>query len=97
MMQGYEKVIDKSPDLRSAGGYGESPYLRNRLRDAIGSSLDQLLKYGVTTALDMGCWPAVRVNALRNLPGHTDNRSVGDPATSNHRDLSTTVEFQVFL
>jgi imidazolonepropionase-like amidohydrolase len=45
-------------------------------------SLDQLLKYGVTTALDMGCWPAARVNALRNLPGHTDIRSVGAPVTA---------------
>lgn len=44
------------------------------------STLEQLTAYGVTTGLDMGCWPASRVDALRRRPGLTDIRSAGLPA-----------------
>ncbi|MGX6607312.1 amidohydrolase family protein [Micromonosporaceae bacterium Da 78-11] len=44
------------------------------------TTLEQLTGYGVTTGLDMGCWPASRVNALRRRPGLTDIRSAGLPA-----------------
>lgn len=44
--------------------------------------LQQLAKYGVTTALDMAAWPAEKINALRSRPGLTDIRSAGLPATA---------------
>jgi imidazolonepropionase-like amidohydrolase len=40
-------------------------------------TLDKLLSYGVTTALDMACWPPSRVQSLRNGP--VDIRSAGLP------------------
>ena len=42
-------------------------------------TLRQLAAYGVTTGLDMGCWPPERVASLRNQPGVTDIRSAGLP------------------
>ncbi|SHN23796.1 amidohydrolase family protein [Cryptosporangium aurantiacum] len=43
--------------------------------------LGQLTGYGVTTALDMGCWPSTLVDSLRHRTGLTDFRSAGVPAT----------------
>jgi imidazolonepropionase-like amidohydrolase len=43
-------------------------------------TLEQLASYGVTTGLDMACWPASRVRSLRGVPGVTDIRSAGLPA-----------------
>jgi len=45
-------------------------------------SLEQLLKHGVTTGLDMASWPPAKVDALRGLKGHTDIRSAGIPVTA---------------
>lgn len=45
-------------------------------------SLEELRRHGVTTGLDMACWPPARVDALRGLKGHTDIRSAGIPATA---------------
>ncbi|MFI5709582.1 amidohydrolase family protein [Kribbella sp. NPDC051620] len=42
-------------------------------------TLDKLLSFGVTTGLDMACWPASRLRSLRDLPGVTDIRSAGLP------------------
>lgn len=44
------------------------------------STLQQLTGYGVTTALNMACWPASLVNSLRHQAGLTDIRSAGVPA-----------------
>ncbi|WP_434445408.1 amidohydrolase family protein [Lentzea sp. E54] len=45
-------------------------------------SLDQLASHGVTTALDMACWPPALVDSLRNARGTTDIRSAGTPAVA---------------
>ncbi len=45
-------------------------------------NLTQLARAGVTTALDMACWPRELVDDLRHRPGLTDIRSAGVPATS---------------
>ncbi|MCJ1247083.1 hypothetical protein MMC30_004294 [Trapelia coarctata] len=45
-------------------------------------SLEQLLRHGVTTGLDMASWPPARVDALRGLKDHTDIRSAGIPVTA---------------
>lgn len=44
------------------------------------TTLQQLTGYGVTTALDMACWPPARVNSLRHQTGLADIRSAGIPA-----------------
>lgn len=44
--------------------------------------LRRLAKAGITTAMDMACWPPDLVNSLRNLRGLTDIRSAGTPLTS---------------
>ncbi|MEU6442370.1 amidohydrolase family protein [Streptomyces sp. NPDC047046] len=46
------------------------------------NTLRAFAAYGVTTALDMGTWPASRVDALRGRPGLTDIRSSTYAATS---------------
>ncbi len=46
------------------------------------SNLEQLARAGVTTALDMACWPPELVNELRGRRGVTDIRSAGIPATT---------------
>ncbi len=46
------------------------------------SSLDLLARAGVTTALDMACWPRELVDELRHRRGLTDIRSAGIPATA---------------
>jgi imidazolonepropionase-like amidohydrolase len=43
-------------------------------------TLEQLAGYGVTTGLDMACWPRELVDSLRGVPGLTDIRSAGQPA-----------------
>ena len=45
-------------------------------------SLEQLLRHGVTTGLDMASWPPASVDALRGLKGHTDIRSAGIPVSA---------------
>ena len=45
-------------------------------------SLEQLSRFGVTTALDMATWPPSLVDSLRGRRGLTDIRSAGTPATS---------------
>jgi imidazolonepropionase-like amidohydrolase len=45
-------------------------------------NLEQLARAGVTTALDMACWPPGLVGELRNRRGVTDIRSAGIPATA---------------
>jgi imidazolonepropionase-like amidohydrolase len=45
-------------------------------------TLEQLSAFGVTTALDMGTWPAELVDSLRGNEGLTDIRSSGVGATS---------------
>lgn len=47
------------------------------LHDAF--SLEQLSRWGVTTALDMATWPPQRLAALRSIRGGTDIRSAGTP------------------
>ncbi|WP_410565796.1 amidohydrolase family protein [Amycolatopsis sp. cmx-4-61] len=42
--------------------------------------LDVLASWGVTTALDMACWPVERVKALREVTGSADFRTAGLPA-----------------
>lgn len=43
-------------------------------------SLEQLCRWGVTTALDMACGPRELLDKLRGVPGLTDIRSAGIPA-----------------
>lgn len=45
-------------------------------------NLAQLAEAGVTTALDMACWPRELVDSLRRRRGLTDIRSAGIPATA---------------
>ncbi|MGI8679615.1 MAG: amidohydrolase family protein [Jatrophihabitans sp.] len=45
-------------------------------------NLEQLTRAGVTTALDMACWPRELVDGLRHRRGLTDIRSAGIPATA---------------
>lgn len=45
-------------------------------------NLEQLTRAGVTTALDMACWPRELVDGLRHRCGLTDIRSAGIPATA---------------
>jgi imidazolonepropionase-like amidohydrolase len=42
--------------------------------------LDTLASWGVTTGLDMACWPAERVAAIRAADGGADFRTAGLPA-----------------
>lgn len=44
--------------------------------------LRQMASYGVTTGLDMACWPPAKLTSLRSRCGLTDIRSPGVPATS---------------
>lgn len=44
--------------------------------------LESLAAHGVTTALDMACWPPTLVDSLRHRSGLTDIRSAGTSATS---------------
>ncbi|MBW8487221.1 amidohydrolase family protein [Actinomadura sp. PM05-2] len=46
------------------------------------ATLDALASYGVTTALDMGCFPPATVDALRHQQGATDIRSAGTPGVA---------------
>ncbi|MHA6761390.1 amidohydrolase family protein [Streptacidiphilus sp. PAMC 29251] len=46
------------------------------------TTLEQLAGYGVTTALDMACWPPSLVASLRNQSGLTDIQSAGIPAVA---------------
>jgi imidazolonepropionase-like amidohydrolase len=51
------------------------------------TALEHLREFGVTTALDMACWPPSRLAAQRGLAGLPDVRSAGTPAVgpgSNH-------------
>ncbi|MFD7769167.1 amidohydrolase family protein [Streptomyces sp. NPDC059787] len=50
------------------------------LRDV--STLRQLAGSGVTTGLDMACFPPSVADSLRGLPGLTDIRSAGTPAVA---------------
>jgi imidazolonepropionase-like amidohydrolase len=43
-------------------------------------SLDALAAWGVTTGLDMACWPAELVASLREVTGSADFRTAGLPA-----------------
>ena len=45
--------------------------------------LEQLARAGVTTALDMACWPPQTMQSCRGHVGLTDIRSAGIPATSS--------------
>ncbi|MFE6365701.1 amidohydrolase family protein [Streptomyces sp. NPDC057806] len=45
-------------------------------------TLHQLTRFGVTTGLDMACFPPSVVDALRRRPGLTDIRSAGTPAVA---------------
>jgi len=44
------------------------------------SALQRLVRFGVTTALDLGNAPPEFVDSMRGLPGLTDIRSAGTPA-----------------
>ncbi len=46
------------------------------------ADLEALAAHGVTTALDMACWPPALVDSLRHRTGLTDIRSAGTSATS---------------
>jgi imidazolonepropionase-like amidohydrolase len=50
-------------------------------------TLDTLASWGVTTGLDMACWPRELVTSLRKVTGSADFRTAGLPAigpTGNH-------------
>ncbi len=46
------------------------------------NTLERLAGYGVTTGLDMACFPPSLFNSLRRRPGLTDIRSAGTPAVA---------------
>jgi imidazolonepropionase-like amidohydrolase len=43
------------------------------------STIERLTRWGVTTGLDMACWPPEKVDRLRGVVGFTDIRSAGTP------------------
>lgn len=85
-----ETVAAVGPDLDAAGRRvvdGAGGVLLPGLVDAHVHlhglhNLDQLARAGVTTALDMACWPRELVDGLRDNRGVTDIRSAGIPATA---------------
>ncbi|MBL7486833.1 amidohydrolase family protein [Frankia sp. AgB1.9] len=84
------RIAAIGPDLSTAGRTvvdGEDGVLLPGLIDAHvhlhgEENLEQLVRAGITTALDMGCWPRELVDELRGRPGLTDIRSAGVPATA---------------
>lgn len=83
------RITAVDPDLDSTGRYvvdGTDGVLLPGFIDAHVhlhgvDSLEQLARAGVTTALDMACWPRELVDELRHRRGLTDIRSAGIPAT----------------
>ncbi|ADP83683.1 amidohydrolase family protein [Pseudofrankia inefficax] len=84
------RIVAIGPDLSASGRQvvdGADGVLMPGLIDAHvhlhgEENLEQLARAGVTTALDMACWPRELVDELRGRPGLTDIRSAGVPATS---------------
>lgn len=73
------KVIDGNGGVLLPGLIDAHVHLHGK------ESLEELAKWGVTTGLDMACWPATKVQSLRVTSedgGITDFRSPGLPATA---------------
>ncbi len=89
LVQGAQ-IVTIDPNLNAPGGHvvdGSGGVLLPGLIDAhvhlqSVDHLVQLARAGVTTALDMACWPRELVDELRHQPGLTDIRSAGIPATA---------------
>ena len=58
-------------------------------------SLEEMARYGVTTAMDMGTRSPDVADSLRNLPGLTDIRSSYSPAFAKESELSGKMGFPV--
>ena len=56
-------------------------------------NLEEMTRYGVTTALDMGTRSSDVIDRLRNLPGLTDIRSCYSPAFAKGSELSAQMGF----
>ncbi|WP_026341316.1 amidohydrolase family protein [Actinomadura atramentaria] len=79
------EVFDAAGGVLLPGLIDAHVHLRDR------GTLEELREHGVTTALDMGTWPAGRVDALRGLAGLPDVRTAGTPALgekSPHLELA---------
>lgn len=76
LSDGSVTVVDGSGGVLLPGLIDAHVHLHGR------SNLEDLARSGVTTALDMGCWPAELVAELRGGRGVTDIRSAGVPATA---------------
>jgi predicted amidohydrolase len=59
---GKRKRATGAVEVDGHGGYLLPGFIDAHIHLMGIESLNELLKYGVTTALDMGCWPAARVN-----------------------------------
>lgn len=70
------KTLDGQGAVLLPGLIDAHVHLRGR------ESLEQLAKYGVTTALDMAVWPLELQRSLRDQEGLTDIRACGIPATA---------------
>ena len=77
--EGGEKVIDGEGGVLIPGLIDAHVHLQHL------GHLQELAKYGITTALDMACWPADKINSLRDKSGSPDIRSAGLPVTATGR------------
>jgi imidazolonepropionase-like amidohydrolase len=71
---GAKTVIDGAGEVLLPGLTDAHLHLDGR------SALQRLVRFGVTTALDMACAPPEFVNSMRGIQGLTDIRSAGTPA-----------------
>ena len=84
VIQGYQIVSDGSGarELDGDGGVLLPGLIDAHVHFTHRDQLHQLARAGVTTALDMACWPPSFVESLRNQKGVTDIRSAGTPLTA---------------
>jgi hypothetical protein len=71
------KIIAKSNDAGVVGGEGGYPLpglIEAHIQLHSTENLSQLCKWGVTTGLDMACFPTTMLPSLRNERGVTDTK-----------------------
>jgi imidazolonepropionase-like amidohydrolase len=76
-------IVDEADDAQEVAGGGATllpGLIDGHLHLAGPDTLDALARWGVTTALDMGFWPAELVKSTHEHTGGADFRSAGLPA-----------------
>lgn len=74
-----------TPEVDGKGGFLIPGLIDAHLHMRSSDGLDQLAKFGVTSAIDLGCWPTSLVQTLKEYsarPGVAQLRSVGLVATA---------------